>query len=442
MQARVLVIDRSEELAHFVRVCLTRYWPQAKVEAYLTLYGLPPEKFDWSVYQLVIIEHGLGAGAETGFDLLRTIRARQPALPVVMLTTQGSEAIAVRALKLGAAYYLNFEDTSPRRLSECVENLLGSPGSAPTPVEQAGRAGETGSGARSRGSNSASRSPGAYTGEAAGLRVPGYKVLRKLTDGGMAAIMLAERAEDQRQVVLKILGLSGDTDSELVRRFMREYELIGKLVHPHVVRIYERGFAQDFAYIAMEHCPAGDLKSAMNQGLTAERAIRSVHQIAAGLGAVHDLGIVHRDLKPSNVLFKDDDTLAIADFGIAKDLTNLHELTLPGAMLGTPYYASPEQLLDQAVDHRSDLYSLGVILYHMLTGRRPFDGTTLSEIIHAHSRASIPQLPPESRRYQPIVDGLLAKDPDERFQSAAEALAGIEWVERSATPQQDNANRK
>ena len=82
------------------------------------------------------------------------------------------------------------------------------------------------------------------------------------------------------------------------------------------------------------------------------------------------------------------------------------------------------------MDHRSDLYSLGVILYHMLTGRRPFDGSTLTEIIHAHSRGSIPQLPPESRRYQPIVDGLLAKDPDERFQSAAEALAGIEWVER------------
>lgn len=429
MQLRVLVIDRSEELAHFVRVCLTRYWPQAKVEAYLTLYGLPPERFDWSVYQLVIIEHRLGPSAETGFDLLKTIRAHHPALPVVMLTAQGSEAIAVRALKLGAAHYLNFEDTSPRRLSECVGDLLASQGSAPEPIVQPGRAGETGSGARSRGSNSASRGSGSYTGEAEGLRVPGYKVLRKLADGGMAAIMLAVRAEDQRQVVLKILGLSGDTDTELVRRFMREYELIGKLVHPHVVRIYERGFAQDFAYIAMEHCPAGDLKSAMSQGLTAERALRSVHQIAAGLGAVHDLGIVHRDLKPSNVLFKDETTLAIADFGIAKDLTNLHELTLPGAMLGTPYYASPEQLLDQAVDHRSDLYSLGVILYHMLTGRRPFDGGTLTEIIHAHSRGSIPQLPPETRRYQPIVDGLLAKDPDERFQSAAEALAGIEWVE-------------
>jgi len=435
MQLRVLVIDRSEDLAHFVRVCLTRYWPQAKVEAYLTLYGLPPEKFDWSVYQLVIMEHRLGPSEETGFDLLRTIRACHPTLPVVVLTAEGSEAVAVRALKLGAAHYLNFEDTSPRRLSACLEDLLGSHSSAQKPVDQAGRAGETGSGAHSRGSYSASRSPGSYSGEAAELRVPGYKVVRKLADGGMAAIMLAVRAEDQRHVVLKILSLRGEIDSELVRRFMREYELIGKLVHPHVVRIYERGFAQDFAYIAMEHCPAGDLKLAMTQGLPAARAIRFVLQIAAGLGAVHDLGIVHRDLKPSNVLFKDDFTLAIADFGIAKDLTNLTQLTVPGAMLGTPYYASPEQLLDQAVDHRSDLYSLGVILYHMLTGRRPFDGATLTEIIYAHSRGSIPQLPLESRRYQPIVEGLLAKDPDERFQSAADALTGIEWVERASSPE-------
>ena len=112
-----------------------------------------------------------------------------------MLTAQGSEAIAVRALKLGAAHYLNFEDTSPRRLSECVGALLESHGSAPASVEQAGRAGETGSGARSRGSNSASRGSGSYTGEAEGLRVPGYRVLRKLADGGMAAIVLAVRAE-------------------------------------------------------------------------------------------------------------------------------------------------------------------------------------------------------------------------------------------------------
>jgi eukaryotic-like serine/threonine-protein kinase len=425
MFERALVIDRSEALAQFVRACLLPYWPQAQIEVYPTAYGLPPRDFDWSRYQLVFIEHQV-TGTETGLDLLRAIRPRLQDLPVIMVTASGDQDLAQRALELGAARYFNFADVSPRRLSECVAALIGE-------REHAER-GLSGQSVRRLGSRSASRLDSTSSGGGIGPKIPGYSLRRKIADGGMAtSILLAQRLEDQQQVILKILNLHGDTDQELLRRFMREYELIGKLVHPHVVRIYERGFAADFAYIAMEYLPAGDLKSRLTQALPARRAGAYLRQMAEGLGAVHELGIVHRDLKPSNVLFKDEHTLAIADFGIAKDLTNMHELTLPGAMLGTPYYASPEQLQDKPVDLRSDLYSLGVILYHMLTGQRPFEGSKLAQLIYAHAYSSVPQLPSEVSCYQPIVDGLLAKDPDERFQTAAEAIAGLDWVERSTS---------
>lgn len=428
MFERALVIDRSEALAQFVRACLLPYWPQAQIEVYPTAYGLPPKDFDWSRYQLVFIEHHV-SGTETGLDLLRAIRPRLQDLPVIMVTASGDQDLAQRALELGAARYFNFADVSPRRLSECVAAIIGEQQHAERLHDPM-----SGQSTRSSGSRSASRLDSTSSGGGIGPRIPGYSLQRKIADGGMAtSILLAQRIEDHQQVILKILNLHGDTDQELLRRFMREYELIGKLVHPHVVRIYERGFASDFAYIAMEYLPAGDLKSRLTQALPVRRAAANLRQMAEGLGVAHELGIVHRDLKPSNVLFKDEHTLAIADFGIAKDLTNMHELTLPGAMLGTPYYASPEQLLDKPVDRRSDLYSLGVILYHMLTGHRPFEGSKLTELIYAHAYSSVPPLPPEVRHYQPIVDGLLAKDPDERFQNAAEAIAGLDWVERSAS---------
>ena len=428
MFERALVIDRSEALAQFVRACLLPYWPQAQIEAYPTAYGLPPRDFDWSRYQLVFIEHHV-TGTKTGLDLLRAIRPRLQDLPAIMVTASGDQDLAQRALELGAARYFNFADVSPRRLSECVATLIGEQEHA-----ERGHDRISGQSTRSLGSRSAGQLDSTSSGGGIGPRIPGYSLQRKIADGGMAtSILLAQRLEDRQQVILKILNLYGDTDQELLRRFMREYELIGKLVHPHVVRIYERGFAAEFAYIAMEYLPAGDLKSRLTQALPAPRAAAYLRQMAEGLGAVHELGIVHRDLKPSNVLFKDEHTLAIADFGIAKDLTNMQELTLPGAMLGTPYYASPEQLQDKPVDLRSDLYSLGVILYHMLTGQRPFEGSKLAELIYAHACSSVPQLPSEVRSYQPIVDGLLAKDPDERFQNAAEAIAGLDWVERSTS---------
>ena len=268
---------------------------------------------------------------------------------------------------------------------------------------------------------------GAAKGDDRGPSVPGYVNERTLASGGMGTIVLARRQEDGCEVILKFLGSKAMKETELLQRFMREYDVIGKLRHANVVRVYDRGFAAEFAYISMEYMPAGDLRERLGEPLGIERTTDFLRQMVVGLGAAHDLGIVHRDLKPGNILFRDDTSLAISDFGIAKDLTTLSSVTIPGSFLGTPYYASPEQLLGRMVDGRSDLYALGVMLFQMLTGRRPYDGKNTGALADAHVNAPIPLLPQELYRFQPLVNGLLAKDPDDRFQSTAELLDGIDW---------------
>jgi DNA-binding NarL/FixJ family response regulator len=263
------------------------------------------------------------------------------------------------------------------------------------------------------------------------LVIPGYIVKKKIGEGGMASIYLAEREEDRLTVVLKILKLEGDKDSSLLIRFMREYKLIAQINHPNIVQIYERAFASNFAYIAMEYFPYGDLKERLQKRLDPKTALSYLKQIAVGLGAAHDKGIVHRDMKPANMLFRTKDILAITDFGIAKivDIDNQvkKELTMDGSLMGTLYYISPEQIEGAEADQRSDIYSLGIIMYKMLTGRHPFDGTTPYEVFEGHLWAPIPELPKDFAILQPLLNGLLAKDPDERFQSTDELVMGIDW---------------
>lgn len=264
------------------------------------------------------------------------------------------------------------------------------------------------------------------------FEVPGYYVEKKIGEGGMAAIYLAERDEDQLKVVLKVLTLKEKGDSTLLRRFMREYKMIAQIHHPNIVQIHERAFASNFAYIAMEYFSHGTLTERLNQGLDTKAAIHYLHQITEGLGAAHAKGIVHRDMKPANILFRSPDNLAITDFGIAKvtEADNQEkQLTMDGQLMGTLYYISPEQIEGEEADQRSDLYSLGIIMYKMLTGKHPYVGATPTEVFQGHLSAPIPLLPDEFASLQPLLNGLLAKDPDERFQSTDELLMGLNWKE-------------
>jgi serine/threonine protein kinase len=260
------------------------------------------------------------------------------------------------------------------------------------------------------------------------VKVPGYEVERLLGQGNMASAYLARGLADNRKIVLKIINLNSQLDRELLKRFIQEYKIIARVNHPNVIQIEERGFGSDFAFIAMEYCAFGSLKTRIKQGVKMREALDLLRQIAAGLGAVHAIGVTHRDMKPANLLFRDPKTIVVTDFGVAKDLGSPESLTARGSFVGSVYYCSPEQIARQDSGPLSDLYSLGVILFQMLTGNPPYMGKTAADVMEAHLHAPIPRLPASVSVMQALIDGLLAKDPNERFQTTAELVSGIAWT--------------
>jgi serine/threonine-protein kinase PpkA len=260
------------------------------------------------------------------------------------------------------------------------------------------------------------------------VSVRGYRVRSKIGQGGSSTVYLAERESDAREVVLKILNLSVGSYEALLQRFIQEFDIISAIDHPNVVKIYDRGFSEELAYIAMEYFPAGTLAQIIEGGLTARQALSLLAQAAAGLREIHNRGIVHRDVKPANLMARGDGTIALVDFGIAKQLGENLGRTLHGEVFGTPYYISPEQTQAMPATARSDLYSLGIIFYEMLLRRRPFEAGSVTEVLALHTSAPRPRLPKDLSDYQKLLDGMLAVDSDKRFASADALLQGIDDV--------------
>ena len=260
------------------------------------------------------------------------------------------------------------------------------------------------------------------------LQIKGYRVLSKIGEGGMSNVFLAERESDGAQVALKILNAKPSDDKQLLQRFIQESALISDIDHTNVVRIYDKGFTDDYAYIAMEYFTGGSLKDVIAQGLTPRQALSLLAQAAAALAEIHRLGIVHRDVKPANMMLRADGTMVLADFGIAKRSEGSMDRTVHGEFFGTPYYISPEQANGKPATERSDIYSLGIIFYEMLLNKRPFEGNSIVELISQHVNAPVPRLPEALEDYQPLLDGMLAKDPAERLQDADEVLGAIDHV--------------
>ncbi len=265
------------------------------------------------------------------------------------------------------------------------------------------------------------------TGKKLGL----YEIVAPLGEGGMAAVYKAYQPSMNRYVALKILPQSLAKDPQFVGRFQQEAKVLAKLQHPHVLPVFDFGEAEGYTYIVMPLVESGTLTELLQGRPLSLKQIRSlISQIGEALDYAHARGLVHRDVKPSNVLVDGRGNCLLTDFGLAKIVEGSAKFTDTGGILGTPAYMSPEQGRGMPIDGRSDIYSLGVMLYEMATGKPPFDAETPIAIVFKHIQDPLP--PPAAlnpdlpEAVERVILKALAKDPADRFQTAREMVAALQ----------------
>ncbi len=271
--------------------------------------------------------------------------------------------------------------------------------------------------------------------QAVDIAIPGYRILRTLGQGGMASVFLAVQESLDREVALKVMAPALAANPEFAERFLKEGRLTAKLQHPNVVTIHDIGVHNGIYYLSAEYIPRGTLKERITgEGISVGEALNVLCDIAHGLDYAHEKGVVHRDVKPGNVLFRKDGRAVLADFGIAKAMDGGTGSTMAGMSVGTPDYMSPEQARGEPVDGRSDLYSLGVMLYEMLTGRPPYEAPDAFSVALSHITEPIPTLPPQHAWLQPLLNGLMAKLPGERYNTGAAVVEAVQRMLPTAPP--------
>lgn len=401
---RVLILDDHAGFRKLLRLHITSKWPDAQIiESDPVSEDRQPASYAAADYDLVLLDYQLGG--LNGFDFLRHFRTVKDFPPVIMLTGEGNERLAVEAIKLGATDYIPKQQMTHEVLTRAAQEALDARGAVdrfemavakPIPERQ--------------------------------VKIKGIRILNKLSEGGMSTVYLAEREPHHEKIVLKLTDLtkaeSGEGE-EAMQRFTREYEILRKLEHPRIVKIFEQGFTDDYAFIAMEYFSGGSLRDRLRAAITPDEALKLTIGITEALTVVHQAGVVHRDLKPHNVMFRNNGDLALIDFGVAKSARENSDLTRAGLVIGTPHYISPEQVDGLAPDARSDLYSLGVMFYEMLTGTVPYTARTPMAVLYKHRHAPIPELPEKLAAYTPLVQRLIAKAPKDRCQDVGELLASL-----------------
>lgn len=406
MPPRVLIIDDHRDYRAWLGQHLAAAFPDALVVGHNPLEdNILPTGFDGSDWDLVFLDHQLGE--EDGLDVLAQLQEQPHCPPVIFLTPQGDKTAIEAALRAGAHDYL------PK---------------GPSPHEHIRRvAGEAlNSGRKAAPSGPAEQRPR----DDQGFKLKGHRLLKPLGTGSTASVYLMEQQSSERLVVVKVFRQVPDEVDRFgpLQRFLQEYELVSAIRHPNVVHIHDLGIADDLAYIAMEYFAGGQLGERIGRGLPLDQALEIMVQIAQALAAIHKVGVLHRDLKPANIMFRDDGSLALIDFGVAKLRDAAIELSGLGEIFGTPYYMSPEQGEGMPVDERSDLYSLGIVFYEMLTGQKPYVAGSPLAVIRKHAHAPLPRLPQNLAACQPVLDRMLAKKPGDRLASAAALLEEVEGL--------------
>ncbi len=401
MNIKIMIIDGQADFRSLLMHHVTTHWPDAVLSAYdPTAAGHLPVEFSGAGNDIILLGNELGD--RNGIEVLKQF-IKVPGFPAVVYfgTQDDKQAVA----KAGDDGFFVRDDISHDALTVRLSNILSSQRHLVSTASL-------------------------FVGDLkAGIQplIRGYRFVRKLGATTHSAVYLGEKKSSGQLVVLKVLQQVPDAQDSVgaFDRFLQEYELIAEIEHPNIVRIYDLGVGDEHAHIAMEYIDGGDLKQRISGGINEPDAVRYLRQIASALAKIHDVGILHRDLKPGNIMLRNDDTIALIDFGLAKRMRQKMEITDSGEIFGTPYYMSPEQGHAERIDQRSDIYSLGVIFYEMLTGKKPFRADTAMAIIYLHAQAPVPLLPTRVASYQALLNMMLAKQPDDRLRSAAEIE---EWL--------------
>jgi hypothetical protein len=404
---RLLIITDHTELGRALEQHVSIVWPDAECRIHAPLQsGRLHSGFNAVGYDVVLLDDRIERGQ--GEKWLDNLLHRNAFPPIIYLARGDDPGLAQRVVQRGAIDCLTRERIEHRRLADVLRKAM---------VQRREKLALWRTGPEAE-----------QLSQFGSVTIRGHRFARELAIGGTSAVYLAESERAGEMVVLKVLRDSptaGDEHTQFTR-FLQEYDLISKVRHPNVVRIYDLGIADDHAYLAMEYFPRGDLRSVIASGLDGSEALSYLAQMAAALEVVHAVGVLHRDLKPGNIMLRADGSVALIDFGLAKHVQVDAEITATGEIFGTPYYMSPEQGHGQSLDERSDLYSLGVIFYEMLMRQKPYVAQSPMGVIYMHANAPIPLLPKSLRKYQHLLNKLLAKDPIHRLASASALLTKIE----------------
>lgn len=408
MGIKVMIIDGQAAFRNLLMHHITTHWPDATVSEYDPVAsGKLPDEFSGAGNDIVLLGDELAneLSRTKGLQTLRQFLKTPGFPPVVFFSSNDDKDIIDEAKRLGADGFFARNRINHDALIIALGRIL---------VSQ----------------RRLSSTDSLFVGDlATGMHplVKGYRFIEKLAVSAHSAVYLAEKESEGINIILKVLRQVPDLSDGIgaFDRFLQEYELIAELEHPNIVRIYDLGVSDDHAHIAMEYLAGGDLKQKIQEGIREQDAVDYIRQIGSALAKVHKVGVLHRDLKPGNIMLRGDGSIALIDFGLAKRMRLKLELTDHGEIFGTPYYMSPEQGHANEVDARSDIYSMGVIFYEMLTGEKPYLADNAMGIIYKHSNAPIPLLPRRLAQYQALMNLMLAKKPEDRLQTADEVS---EWL--------------
>jgi len=402
-----LVVGGDAKRLQWLNHHVTSHWPSAQVT---TVPAPDAESLTRFVEErspdavILQIDFGNEAQAATGLSHLTQMLRAQPNTYCIILAEHGSELSAVRALKCGAKDYLPLARVSRDALLKAVGDAC----------------------AKHQAAQMAPESLLAPAGDTPSIQVPGYTIVKEIATSNFSSVYLARSMRLRRNVVLKVMS-RGTSPRELddAERFQREYEIISSIAHRAIAEIYDFGALPHHQYLALEYIPCGDLRDRLRNPMSIDESLYYLRAIAEALRVIHVFGILHRDLKPANVMLREDNSPVLIDFGLARRSRDDGGTTGAGQVLGSPYYISPEQAQGQRVDARTDLYSLGVMFYEMLTGQRPYGGKSALDIMEQHANAPVPRLPDGVALQQALVDRLMAKRLSERYASADELLADL-----------------